>query len=285
MMEYSWYKINPFPSSAGEKYDEKKDQDLLMLCRNIPDFLFAVFRLPFSGTTLCLRVPKSHERMVESIPSFGSNHCEFPIATKIDSFVRLKLAKSSLYPLACEKTASSDIFSLLSDAPFGVFGIKLRPAPSKTVTAKYRSLLRKKSKQHDGNTHFDPYEKNAKLKSECTTFFYSEIFFGVQKISDIGAFMGIIPYTSQHIEPNCLLQAKTVTSREKNLDAATKVLMKTMTEKCKGKNMILSDHDILSFVRFPENPQNVSLNTATSSTMASDSFDEREFISMERFEK
>ena len=284
-MEYSWYKINPFSSSVGEKYDVKKDQDLLMLCRNIPDVLFTVFRLPFSGTTLCLRIPKPHERMVESITSFGHNYCEFPIATKIDSFVSLKLAKSSLYPLACDHATSSDIFSVLSDAPFGVFGIKLRHAPSKPVTAKYRSLLRKKSRQHDDNAHLDPYEKDAKQKSERTIFFYSEIFFGVQKISDIDAFRDIIPYTSQHMEPNRLLRAKTITSKEKNLDAATKILMKTMTEKCKGKNMILSDNDILSFVKFPDNPQNVSLDTATSSTMASDSFDEREFRSLTRFEK
>ncbi len=277
MMEYSWFKINPFSSSVDEKYDEKKDDDLLMLCRNIPDIMFVIFKTPSAGTTLFLRVPTTHQRMVESIVSFGADLCEKHIIL-VDSFVRLKLEKSFLYPLVSDKTVTSEIFSVFSDAPYGIFGIKLSHAPSKPIVSKYKSFLQKKARKNDEDKiHVDPYEKMIKQKSECTRFFYSEIFFGVQKLSDTGAFHDIIPHTAQHVEPNRLVQAKITIAKEKDLDAATKILKKTLETKCMGKNMILSDFDILPFVRFPTHPQNIGLDSAAIPTMASDSFDEREF--------
>jgi len=281
---YSWYKINPFSSSVAEKYDEQKDIDLQMLCHNISDVLFVVFKLPKTGLTLCLRVPTSYRSMVESITSFGFEYCEFPIVTNIDAFVKLKLAKNFVYPLVSDETAiTSNIFSVLSDSPYGVFGIKLRHAPSKPVTKRYEVLQNKKKKRNnDGNgssntIHIDPYEKMAKQKSECTSFFYSEMFFGIKNIFDITKFMKVIPYTAQHVEPNHLIRGKIVTSTKKNFDAATDYLKKTVMVQCNNKNMILSDYDILPFVRFPENSQILGLDSAKSPTMASDSFAEREF--------
>ena len=286
---YSWFKISPFPSSVGEKYDEQKDNDLHMLCHNIPDVLFMVFKLPVTGLTMWIRIPTSYRSIIESIKSFGVEYHDGVIVTKkIDALVKFKFAKNFVYPLVYDKTAiESNIFSVLSDSPYGVFGIKLRHAPSKPVTKQYESMLNKKkrneNKGKDGDNsvspiHVDPYEKMAKQKSECTSFFYSEIFFGVDKISHVEEFMKVIPYTSQHIEPNRLIRAKIVTSKEKNLSAAIEFLEKVAITQCNSdKKTILSGLDILPFVRFPESPQIFGLESAKSPTMASDSVDEREF--------
>ena len=80
---YSWYKINPFSSSADEKYDEQKDIDLQMLCHNISDLMFMAFKMPNTGLTLALRVPVSHQGIVESIKSFGVKHCKDQLALMV----------------------------------------------------------------------------------------------------------------------------------------------------------------------------------------------------------
>ena len=100
---YLWYKIKPFATSAGEKYDEKKDEDLLMLCKNIPDILFQVFKTPQDGTTITLRVPESFGEKITAIESFGSTLNISPIMMKVDVFSTLRLAKKSVYPIIHDK--------------------------------------------------------------------------------------------------------------------------------------------------------------------------------------
>ncbi|MCE9651728.1 MAG: hypothetical protein K8Q89_01500 [Nitrosarchaeum sp.] len=273
-MTYSWFKIKPFSTTVGEKYDAQKDVDLMMLCEKIPDVLFAVFNLPKSRFTLCLRVPSNAGMMVRSIRSFGVESCDLPVVTKINALVQLKLAKNSVYPLG-DKLAISNIFSVITNAPYGVFVIKLYHTDSKPIISKYEKLAQK-SKTSD-TVHLDPHISKAKQKSECTLFFRCNMFFGVQNISDIKAFQSIIPYASEHIEPNRLVPAKIILSKAKNLDAATDHLKKIVTTQSNHKNMILSNQDILTFVRFPQNPEHLGLEPATFPTMASDSFDERFF--------
>ncbi len=268
MIEYIWYKLLPYSTAVGEKYDDTKDEDLLMLCRNIPDILFLIFKLQSSGMTIAMRVPKIYQSMMESIQSFGIVHNEYPLVTKLDAYVTLKLAKNYVYPLVPDIKLSSDVYSIISDAPCGVFGIKLGHAPSKHVTRRYKSLL-KKSKKAQDTVHVDPYEKFAKQKAESTSFYYAEIFYGVKKISDIEPFEKTIPYTSDTLEPNHLITSRVFTARQKNLDAATKILQKTVKSKPKSRKTILSEQDIRPFVKFPEQPHILGLDTAASPVMSS----------------
>ena len=284
MIEYIWYKLQPYATAVGEKYDDTKDEDLLMLCRNISDILFIVFKLQTSGMTIAIRIPKMNQSMMESINSFGVIQCEYPLITKLDAFITLKLAKNYVYPLVPDTKLSSDIYSIMSDAPYGIFGIKLGHADSKYVTRKYKSLLKKRPKNRD-IVHVDPYERFAKLKSESTSFYYAELFYGVKKISDIDSFEKVIPYTSSTLEPNRLIRGRVYTAKEKSLDAATKILQKTVKSKLKSKKIVLSEQDILPFVKFPEQPHNLSLDTAASPVMSSgDQSDEIQFPHLGKYD-
>ena len=284
MIEYIWYKLQPYPAAVGERYDNTKDEDLLMLCRNISDVLFMVFKLQTSGMTIAIRVPKMNQSMIESIKSFGVVQCEYPLITKLDAFVTLKLAKNYVYPLVPDTKLSSDIYSIISDAPYGIFGIKLGHADSKHVIRKYKSLLKKRPKNRD-IVHVDPYEKLAKLKSESTSFYYAELFYGVKQISDIDTFERVIPYTSDTLEPNRLIRGRVYTAKEKNLTAATRILQKTVKSKLKSKKIVLSEQDILPFIKFPEQPHSLGLDTATSPVMSSgDQSDEIQFPHLGKYD-
>lgn len=269
---YSFYEINPFAASVDEKYDDKKDLDLLMLCRDIPDVVFLVFNLPQTGISMYLRVPEESKGKVDAIESFGTREDDNYITTQIQSLVNLKLAKSFIYPLINDDV-ESDIFSYIKDAPYGIFGIKLNHNSSKKIISKYKSLLRKKDE--DGIC-VDPYEKLAKQKFECTVFFRAEIFFGVKQIDKIDLFAKAIPHTVKH-SVNYLKQKNKTSISEKNQDRATTTLKKILSSNCKGKNMILSDQEISQFIRFPKNPQTIGLDSAKTPTMATTSFDEKVF--------
>ena len=284
MIEYIWYKLQPYAAAVGERYDNTKDEDLLMLCRNISDVLFMVFKLQTSGMTIAIRVPKMNQSMIESIKSFGVVQCEYPLITKLDAFVTLKLAKNYVYPLVPDTKLSSDIYSIISDAPYGIFGIKLGHADSKHVIRKYKSLLKKRPRNSD-TVHVDPYEKLAKLKSESTSFYYAELFYGVKQISDIDTFERVIPYTSDSLEPNRLIRGRVYTAKEKNLAAATRILQKTVKSKLKSKKIVLSEQDILPFIKFPEQPHSLGLDTAASPVMSSgDQSDEIQFPHLGKYD-
>ena len=284
MIEYIWYKLQPYAVAVGERYDNTKDEDLLMLCRNISDILFMVFKLQTSGMTIAIRVPKMNQSMIESIKSFGVVQCEYPLITKLDAFVTLKLAKNYVYPLVPDTKLSSDMYSIISDAPYGIFGINLGHADSKHVIRKYKSLLKKRPRNRD-IVHVDPYEKLAKLKSESTSFYYAELFYGVKQISDIDTFERVIPYTSDSLEPNRLIRGRVYTAKEKNLAAATRILQKTVKSKLKSKKIVLSEQDILPFIKFPEQPHSLGLDTAASPVMSSgDQSDEIQFPHLGKYD-
>lgn len=272
MKKYSWYVINPFAVAVGEKYDEKKDKDLLMLCRDIPDIVFLVFHLQNDGTVLCLRVPEEYSHKVDSIESFGTVLEPAYQITRIQSFVSLRLAKKPVYPLVNDDI-ESDIFSFLKDAPYGVFGIKLGHCSSKHILRQYNSLLKKKD---ENNKCIDPYEKLARQKTESTVFFSSEIFFGTRQIFDVDVFREMIPHTLQH-EPNYLKEKNRVSLTAKNPDRATKHLQKILSSKPHKSNNILSESEVLQFVRFPKNSQNLRLDTAKSPSMSTELHDETPF--------
>ncbi len=180
--KYLWYTLKPFATFAGEKYDEKKDEDLLRLCKNIPDILFQIFNTPQEGTTITMRVPEFYGKIVDAVDSFGSTLNEAPIGMKIDVLLTLRLAEKPAYPLVYDKkNIDSHIFSSFMGMPYGVFGLKLLHASSSLISKQYNSIRKKNKKHEEKNTSkIDPYEKYAKQKSECTSFFYCEMFYGVK---------------------------------------------------------------------------------------------------------
>jgi len=265
---YLWYRLKPFAVSVGEKYDERKDDDLLRLCRNVPDVLFQIFKTPQEGTTMVLRVPKFYGGMVESNESFGSTPNDSPIGMKIDVLLTVRLAKKSVYPLVYDKkNIVSHIFSTFKDIPFGVFGVKLSHAPSHTISKQYDSI-RKQNKQNEEKniSKIDPYEKHAKLKSECTSFFYTEMFYGVKSIRDDEEYKKFIPYLVDKREPNHLVLDKRAVFSDKHRNLANNFYENLILSKCKKTPMILSDLDLLPFVRFSENPYSIGLDSAQTPT-------------------
>lgn len=284
--EYLWFVLKPFAVSVGDKYDDIKDCDLLMLCRDIPDILFQIFKTPKEGTTITLRVPKSYANKVTSIESFGAKLTnsdgatpgEFAVGLKIDTLTILKLVEKSAYPLVIDKNdIESHIFSTFKDIPFGVFGLKLLHAPSKIISRQY-DVIRKKNKMHEENlTNIDPYEKFAKIKSQCTSFFYTEMFYGVQNIRDDEKYEKFIPYHSKTRKPNSLINRKRITFSDKRRDRASDVYEKMIHSKCNKTNMILSDVDLLPFVRFSENPYSIAHDSAQTPTTSNVSVSESDF--------
>lgn len=285
--EYLWYVLKPFSVSAGEKYDEKKDQDLLMLCKSIPDVLFQILKTRKDGTTISLRVPKSYGNMVDGVESFGTTLtiCDsatpgvHAVGTKIDMFATVKLAKKSIYPLIHDaKNIDRHIFSTFKDIPFGVFGLKLLHADSHHMTNQYNSIRKnnKRNEEHDVQK-IDPYEKYAKTKSECTSFFYAEIFYGVKNIHDDGEYEKFIPCFSKTRQPNSLVHSKLIKFTDKNRSRASDFYEKFIHSKCKKTKNILSDLDLLPFVRFSESPYSIGLDSAQTTTTSNISIPETEF--------
>lgn len=288
---YLWYVLKPFAVSAGETYDEKKDQDLLMLCKNIPDVVFQILKTPTEGTTLTLRVPKSYGGTVEGVESFGSTLTvssgstsgEYAVGMKIDVFSILKLAKKSVYPLIYDKNnIDRHIFSTFKDIPFGVFGLKLLHAESRHISKQY-DIIRKKNKQHEEKniSKIDPYEKYAKAKSECTSFFYTEMFYGVKKMYNGIEYEKFIPYFSKTRQPNSLICDKQITSSDKNKSKASDFYEKFIHAKCKKTSMILSDLDLMPFVRFSENPHAIGHDSAQTPTTSNVHTSESDFDNLD----
>ncbi len=289
--DYLWYVLKPFAVSAGEKYDEKKDQDLLMLCKNIPDVLFQILKTPKEGTTLTLRVPKSYGSTVEGVESFGSTLAvsswatpgEYAVGTKIYVLSTLKLAKKSVYPLVHDKNnIDRHIFSTFKDIPFGVFGLKLLHAESRHISKQYDSV-RKKNKLHEEKniSKIDPYEKYAKAKSECTSFFYTEMFYGVKNIHDDVEYEKFIPYFSKTRQPNSLVNNKRITFSDKHRSKASDFYEKLIHTKCNKTSMILSDLDLLPFVRFSENPHSIGHDSAQTPTTSNVHTPEADFDNLD----
>jgi hypothetical protein len=283
---YLWYVLNPFAVSAGDKHDDVKDRDLLMLCKDIPDILFQIFKTPKEGTTITLRVPKSYANNITSVESFGSKLTnsdgaspgEYAVGMKIDTLTTLRLTGKSAYPIITDKNnVDRHIFSTFKDIPFGVFGLKLLHAPSKIISKQYDSI-RKKNKIHEENlSKTDPYEKYAKLKSECTSFFYTEMFYGVQNIHDDDKYEKFIPYYSETRKPNSLVSRKRIALSDKCRSKASDAYEKIIHTKYKKTNMVLSDIDLLPFVRFSENPYSISHDSAQTPTTSNVSVLENDF--------
>ena len=277
--KYLWYKIKPFSTSAGEPYDEKKDEDLLLLCKNIPDILFQVLKTPKERTTLTLRVPEYYGRMVDSMDSFGSTLNAYPVGMKIQLFSTLHLAKKSVYPLVHDKkNIGRNIFSTFKDMPFGVFGLKLCHATSDHISKQY-DFIHKKNKQYEEKniSKIDPYENKAKQKAECQSFFYCEMFYGVKTLTEDNNYEKLIPYFVLDMKPNHLVRGKRIVYTDKQRDRANDSYIDLILSKAKKTSMILSDLDLLPFVRFPENPYNIGLDSAQSPTSSNTSTSESAF--------
>ena len=275
---YLWYKIKPFAVSAGEKYDEKKDEDLLMLCKNIPDVVFQIFKTPTDGTTMTIRVPEYYGKTVEAVESFGSTQ-NVAVGMKIDVLSTLRLAEKSTYPLVHDKKSiDSHIFSSFSKTPSGVFGIKLLHADSRMISKQYNNI-RKQNKQHEENNtlRFDPYEKHAKAKSECTSFFYAEMFYGVKHLGDEEQYKKSIPYLVDKRKPNHLVKDKRIVFSDKRRDRAYDYYKNLILSKCKKTRTVLSDFDLSPFVRFSENPHSVGHETAQTPTFSNTRSSESDF--------
>jgi len=261
-MEYVWYQISPFASSVMDKYDETKDNDLQMLCNVIPDFVFVVFKLELSGTSMFLRIPKDYTHNVDSISSFGHKLLDFPRCTKIESLMELCLRKKSVFPLVADKKEiHHDLFSMLSSAPYGVFCIKLLHAKSDIIKKQFNRNHRKFEKKKDEKLDTNFYEKMLKSKSEQNIFFYSEIFFGCAT-NNVNAFRSIIPFTGDDLEPNSLIKKKLASQKQKDPEKATTLLKKKLLIASKKTQMILSGIDILPFVCFPKHVEHQQMKSA-----------------------
>lgn len=277
--KYLWYKIKPFATSVSETYDEKKDEDLLRLCKNIPDILFQIFNTPQDGTTITIRVPEFYGETVEAVDSFGSVFNDSPIGMKIDVLSTLRLAEKSAYPLVYDKkNIDSHIFSSFMGMPYGVFGLKLLHAPSSLISKQYNSIRKKNKKHEEKNiSKIDPYEKFVKQKSECTSFFYCEIFYGVKSFHDEETYKNGIPYLVERRKPNSLLQSKRIIFTDKHQNKANDYYEKLILTKSKKTSMILSDLDLLPFIRFSENPYSIGLDSAQTPTSSNVIVSEKEF--------
>jgi hypothetical protein len=277
--KYLWYKIKPFSTSAGEKYDEKKDEDLLLLCKNIPDILFQVLKTPKDRTTLTLRVPQDYGRMVDSIDSFGSTLNVSAVGMKIQLLSTLHLAEKSVYPLVYDKNnVGRNLFSTFKDMPFGVFGLKLCHATSHRISKQYDSIRKKNKQSEEKNvSKIDPYESKAKQKAECQSFFHCEMFYGVRTLTDDEDYEKLIPYFVSGMKPNHLIRGKRIVYTDKQRDRANDLYADMILSKPKKTSMILSDLDLLPFVRFPENPYNLGLDSAQTPTTSNTSTSESAF--------
>ncbi len=283
-----WYRLKPYSVSSDEKYDSKKDEDLLMLCENIPDLLFQIFMTPNQHTTISLRVPIQYKDNLDAIESFETNmspmnttdikHGSTAHVMKLQRFSTLRLASKSAYPLMHDRQdMHANIFSTFSKIPYGVFGLKLLHAKSDIISKQYDLVKKKNKRSYDKETATDPYERHAKQKSECSVFFHCEMFYGVQTAGDETHFENSIPYFSKTRKPNSLLNAKTVTSSKSNPEKAYDFYKKFVFSAAKKRPMILSNMDIMPFVRFPENPNSIGLDSGQASTMSNSSVSENAF--------
>ena len=278
--KYLWYKLKPFASSAGEKYDEKKDSDLIDICRDIPDVLFQVLKTPRQGTTITLRVPEDAGKKIEGFESFGHELREVPMAMRIEVITTMGLAGKSAYPLVrdTKNVSISNLFSSFRDIPYGVFGIKMSHANSRIITKQYNAIRKRNSRDGEKNTSgLDPFEKFARQKSECTSFFYTEIFFGVRSIHDEHGYEKFIPCRGKERKPNGLVSKKRMAFADKHLDRANQFYEKMILSGPVKSTMVLSDSDLSPFVRFPENPYSVGLDSAQTPTTSNISVSESDF--------
>ena len=177
-----------------------------------------------------------------------------------------------------KKNIDSHIFSAFKDIPFGVFGLKLLHAPSNIISRQYDSIRKKNKQNEEKNTsRIDPYEKYAKTKSECTSFFYCEMFYGIKNTHDEEKYQNFIPYLVKNREPNCITQNKRVTFTDKNRDKANDSYAKLLLSKSKKSSMVLSDLDLLPYVRFSENPYSIGLDSAQTPTTSNQYTSEDDF--------
>jgi len=258
-VKYVWYEIGHFATSVTDKYDETKDHDLQMLCSVIPDFVFVIFKLKSTGTSMFLRVPKEYACNVDSIISFGTELLDFPRCTEIESLMELKLREKSIFPLPAEKETHRDIFSMSPSELYGVFCIKLLHAKSDIIKRQFDMNRKKFENKKSTDTNF--YEKMTKSKSEQSIFFHAEIFFGCST-KDVGKFQSIIPYAKGKPEPNSLVKKKLVSAKHKDTEKVTTLLKKKFTSESKKTQMILSGVDILPFVCFSKHPEHQQIKSA-----------------------
>ncbi len=268
-LSFVWYHIRLFASV--EKIDDVPTKDLQMLCDNIPDVIIAIFHLPESGTSIYIRVPESHSAQVDSIISFGHQKQEYPICTKIESLVEMKLSKKSIYPLVSDPSAvHQDVFSLLSSAPHGAVFLKLAHTDSRKIQRQYDSIKRKYDKQDDAVKKTNWHESACKAKAGCSRFFHTQLFFGTIILHNTDNFERILPCVGKHLEPNGLVRKRSILSdAKKNPLKALNYLKKILVGKAKKSNMILSTDDLLPFIRFPANADRLQMEPAPSDTFAS----------------
>jgi len=259
-MKYVWYQISPFAVSVTDKYDDVKDRDLQMLCNTIPDFVFVIFKLESTGTSMFLRIPKEYANNINSIASFGVTLLDAPRCTKIESLMELKLRKKSIFPLVIEKEIHHDIFSMLSSAPYGVFCIKLLHANSKIIKKQF-DIHRKRFERKKDTPDTNFYERMLRVKSEQSIFFHAEIFFGCHT-NNVKSFYSIIPCTGDDMEPNSLVKKKLTSAKPKNTEKATTLLEKKFLRESQKSQMILSSIDILPFVCFAKHPEHQQIKSA-----------------------
>ncbi len=265
---FVWYRIRQFASA--EKIDDVPSQDLLVLCGSISDIVIAIFRLDESGTSIYLRVPDFCASQVESIISFGKEKQEYPVCTKIQSLVELKLRKKSVYPLVSNPAdMHHNVFSLFSSAPQGAIFLKLSHTDSKKTKRQYDSIKRRYEKQKDDAKNTNWHESACKAKADCRRFFHAQLFFGTLTPSDIDDFERILPCVGRDIEPNGLVRKKSILYNLKHPRRALDFLEKILLEKSKKSGMVLSENDIVPFVRFPENADRLQMEPASSETFSS----------------
>ena len=270
--QYVWYIIKPLEATA-EKQNTKANEELLTLCRDVSDFVFYLrvnLHHNEDDVEILIRIPKANESILKGLKSFAQElyqDDERGLKTPmihVTTMCPLKLEKNYAYPLVTGKDIDS-LYTAISKAPAGILVFKLVNAPSIRVTKKLNQIKKKNaskaSKQQQSTDMIDPYVNTAESKAKDSMFYYAEMYFGTINIAQVDEFFRSIPYTNSTQEPNRLSMGKLVTATAKDTKRAETQLRRILTTPLKNRKYILSEQDIKPFVRLPESPQDVGMDT------------------------